>query len=257
MPPKPKKSTDDSADPLSRSIGEQLLDALRNADIMEGFCKTIAPSIQLIVQEIVTTTIKDLLAENRSLQTKVKQVTEDNMALKARLSTVEDRLEEMDRERKATNIIIRGLPEQSFSEISSADGEASGNTRHTSVATSVISMIETELEVKLQPHDIATAFRMRMGKSDKTRPILVKFSSTHLQGSVMAAKKKLRASNKNIYINEHLTQRTGELFALARNQVKQKKIFSAWTFKGQLFIKLSSDISSKPIIIKSKDDLQC
>lgn len=96
----------------------------------------------------------------------------------------------------------------------------------------------------------------KAGRSDQSRPILVKFSSIQVKESIMVAKKKLRSSTKeNIYINEHLTKRTGELFALARNHVKQKKIHSSWTFKGQLFIKHSPDASAKPILIKSKDDL--
>jgi hypothetical protein len=224
--------------------------------VAEALGKAIGPMIALSVKELVSSSIKELLEENKNLRIRLQQVKEDNDQLKSRVLSMEDRLEDLDRERKATNIIIRGLPESSYSERASADGNAeNGSTRHSSVAASVLDMIGVELDIKLQPQDIATAFRMRAGKSDKTRPVLVKFSSTHVQESIMVAKKKLRSSSKQIYINEHLTKRTGELFALARNQVKLKKIHSSWTFKGQVFIKQSPDASAKPILVKSKDDL--
>jgi len=257
MPPKPKKSSDDAPDALpQRSIDEQIVEALCNPDVAEALGKAIGPMIALSVKELVSSSVKELLEENKNLRGRLLKIEEVNDQLKSRVVSLEDRLEDLDRDRKATNIIIRGLPESSYSERTSADGNAeNGSSRHSSVAATVIDMIGVELNIKLQPQDIVTAFRMRAGKSDKSRPVLVKFSSAHVHESIMVAKKKLRSSTNQIYINEHLTKRTGELFALARNQVKQNKIHSSWTFKGQVFIKQSPDASAKPILIKSKDDL--
>lgn len=68
-------------------------------------------------------------------------------------------------------------------------------------------------------------------------------------------KKTLRNSDKQIHISEHLTKTAADLFAKARSFVKEKKCHAAWTFKGQVYIKKTSD-EGKGMLVKSISDLQ-
>ena len=70
----------------------------------------------------------------------------------------------------------------------------------------------------------------------------------------MGAKKGLRQNNRPIYFSDHLTKAAGDLFFAARALVKQRKIHAAWTFNGQVFIRIAND-NTKPLLIKSSADL--
>lgn len=246
-----------------KSIDVQLIEALKNPDVIEALGKAIGSLIILTVEETVknslteiTKTLKDIASDNRALQLQTKKLADENDSLKKRLSSVEERIEFLDRESKQQNIIIRGLPETSYSERGSADGfQDSTTTKHESVGKTVSDMLSKELGIKISDDDMTTAFRMRAGPHDKVRPILVRFSTKQVRDSVMRSKKNLRVNNTPVYISEHLTRSTADLFASARTMVKQGKISASWTYNGQVFIKKTSDLNARPMLIKSANDL--
>lgn len=251
MPPK--------ANPVSTDITSQLLEALKNDSVTEAFAAAIAPSLALSVQEIINKelgqTIKRLVADNKTLSGKVQQLQEENAGLKTRLVSVEERLEVMDRESRGSNIIVRGLPEGSYAERASASGLDTGSVTNLSVANTVCNMFKEEMGLTVHPENIIAAFRMKVGAKDTARPIMVKFSSTKTKESVMRAKKSLREKKSQVFISEHLTKAAADRFAKARALVKQKKIVSAWTYNGNVYIKASSDATARPTIIHAMDDL--
>src|SRR5207244_11212852 len=95
---------------------------------------------------------------------------------------------------------------------------------------------------------------MKAGPRDKIRPVLVKFPSCQIRDKVMGAKKGLRVANKPIYLSDHLTRAAGELFFSARALVKQRQIHAAWTFNGQVYIRIATD-NARPQLVRSSTDL--
>ena len=95
---------------------------------------------------------------------------------------------------------------------------------------------------------------MKRGKKDKFRPIMVKFASRRLRDSIMIAKKNL-SSDSEIFISEHLTKSTTDIFMKARAMKKEKKLHAAWTYKGQVFVRKTDEATSRPTLIKSVQDL--
>ena len=110
------------------------------------------------------------------------------------------------------------------------------------------------MEITISPEEIVSAFRMKAGPRDKIRPLLVRFKSSQIRDKVMGAKKGLRLANKPIYLSDHLTRAAGELFFSALALVKQHKIHDAWTFNGQVYIRITND-NAKPLLIKASNDL--
>lgn len=116
-------------------------------------------------------------------------------------------------------------------------------------------MLKKELNVDISLNEIASAFRMKKGSKDNTRPVMVKFSSLRSKEVVMRAKKQLRVNKRPVFISEHLTKHNADLYNKARSLVKEKKLFSTWSFNGQIFYKISSDASSRPVLLKSFEAL--
>ena len=101
----------------------------------------------------------------------------------------------------------------------------------------------------------STAHRMKAGPKDAIRPIIVRFSSRRIRDTVYRAKKQLKQQSRSIYISEHLTKPSADLFFESRKLVRAKKIFSTWSQNGLIYIKVSSDVASKPKLIKCRTDL--
>lgn len=255
----PGESVEDSDESMSaRSLSDNVIEALKQDDVAAAIGKVVGPIIQETVAKLLETinmNLKQLIDDNKKLADNVNALNEENKVLKARLSMVEGRVEVMERESRQNSIVIRGLPEKSYREVATATGGET-ETRHESVVSNVIEMCQQELNVTIEPEDIAEAFRMRAGPKDKCRPVLVKFSSPRIRQQVMVNKKNLRNSNKNIYISEHLTKPVADMFAKARALVKEKKLFGAWSFKGQLYVKKSTEATARGVLIKSINELQ-
>jgi len=93
--------------------------------------------------------------------------------------------------------------------------------------------------------DISLVHRVRAGKKDKVRPVIVRFTNRRVRDDVCRSRRLLRDSCEHIYISEHLTNATVTLL---------KKLHSAWTQHGQVFAKFTSDPSVKPTSIKCSSD---
>ena len=118
----PSGSLDDSTEStsLQKSLVEQLLEALKHKDVIEVLGKAMAPFAMAMVQESVTNVLDSinsklaqLAEENKKLSNNMNVIIEENKALKSRLTTVEERLEDMEKEKRLKSLIIRGIPETS------------------------------------------------------------------------------------------------------------------------------------------------
>jgi hypothetical protein len=89
--------------------------------------------------------------------------------------------------------------------------------------------------------------------------MVVWFANGHVKMEVLAAKQRLVLpdnGNKKIYINAHLTKQISTVFSSARQLVKNKKLYGAWTRNGRLFVKFVPSHGSKILPIDSSADLE-
>ena len=131
-----------------------------------------------------------------------------------------------------------------------------------SVERTVINLCLDKLGVVVTERDISVAHRIKAGTKEKTRPILVRFSSRRKCDEVYHARRRLFVprdtvvgEHKGVFISEHLTRGVANLFFEARQLVSVKKLGSAWTNKGLLNIKFTKDYGEKPTVIRSMAEL--
>ena len=157
------------------------------------------------------------------------------------------------------NLIIKGLPEQSYAERGtqeSADADQSLQMEsHSAVESTVISFCRDTLHVDISQGDISTAHRLKKGKKDVFRPVIVKFTNRRSRDTVYRAKKQLKGRPNPIFISEHLTKFSSDLFYESRKLFREKKVKSSWTQNCQIFVNLSTDPNAKPVPIKCLADL--
>jgi len=97
---------------------------------------------------------------------------------------------------------------------------------------------------------------LKKGPKDTHRPIIVRFVTKKMRGSVMRAKKILREDGlREIYLSEHLTPTASLLFKETRALVRGKKIASSWTMNGKVFYKKMLTPNEKPTMVSCATDL--
>lgn len=263
------------------SIADDLVQALQNHSVAEALAKALDPYIKLAVQETVEHSLLELnnivqkiTEENKTMRIKSDLLESENENLKKRLTEIEDYLEVVERNEKSHNVIIRGLPEPSYAERSTEgadDDDVAEAEPQPSVEKSVLNLLQKRLNIDAVPDNIISAFRLKGGRNDNTRPILVKFASRKLRDKVLATKRILGAKrnreqsdhgvaqntdeNSKIFISEQLSKKVSDLFFKARELKRKNIVHSTWTRNGKLYIKVSGDPNCKPKQIVGEADL--
>lgn len=211
----------------------------------------IVKSIREMIREEMPGLVKSAVKEEmKTLIGKVSELSEENIRLKARIDAVETQL-------RANNLVIYGLPDASLAEVvatSSGDGtsrERGMNRRDTVQA--IINCCNSKLGANISEGDIHSGYRIP--SKSGPRPIVVTFASKMVRDRVYALRKALHKDRTSkIYINEHLTKPNSEIFARARKLVKDKKLLSAWTWNGHVYLKRGEN--SGPTRVQNLLDLE-
>lgn len=249
------------SDPRVTDILQKLLDPLINLSVEEAIKRHLGP---------IQTAVKDLKQESTRLGNTVARVEAENQLLRSQVEDQAVRLEDLEIYSRSHDIIVRGLPESSSAERATASATDSSNlssNSYQSVENSILALCNNTLSVPTTPKDILVAHRLKAGKNDKFRPVIVRFASRKIRDDIYRAKKKLFQPRDNeqrqdgqhvrVYITEHLTRKNSDVYFEARNLVKAKRLAFAWTYNGLTNVKLSSDVQEKPTVIRSAEDLQC
>jgi len=94
------------------------------------------------------------------------------------------------------------------------------------------------LLVRLAIGDISIAHRLTKGIKDKVRSLVVRFTNRRSCDLVLHAKKLLRTDpGECVFISKQLTRMASNIFYEARNRVKERKLFAAWTTNGRVYVK--------------------
>lgn len=241
---------------------DDLIEALLDPRVAAAIIKLMDPSID----EALKRHLAPIRLELRELKSATERFEKERTALEGKISSVvavnvelERRLEELERYSRRDNLIISGLPEGSYAEAGTSSTATSTSNHPTESSTTtervVHKFLTDTMGLDVQPGDITIAHRLKKGKSDNTRPIIVRLVNKRVRDSILRAKKSLRNTpNSNIFISEHLTQAASKLLFEARRLVRGKKIASAWTQNGRVFFKYKlEDVVG--IMAKSVDDL--
>lgn len=263
-----------SANKPPSPLCEELIEALLDPRLVEAFHKALSPLIAKSIDAAIaplakqldgmTGTLREVKAENVRLTKRCEAVEKENERLDKVVAEHGRRLEDMEAYSRTDNLIIRGLPESSAAERAtdapSLDGGAHGGAHalregHEAVESSVLTFFNRTLGVNVLPQDISVAHRIKAGKSDKVRPVIVRFANRKARNDVYRARTQLKGANNTVFIAEHLTKATSELFFEARKLLREKKVYGAWTQNGLVNVRFSPDKSVRASVVRSVADL--
>ena len=260
---------------------EDFLDALLDSRVVNAIAQALAPLITTSIETAIDRKLGELISSVRTLENKyatLKSVTDDlkqeNTQLNQQLTAQLVRIDDLESYSRIDNLIIKGLPEQGFSERATPAFTDSCSVRssesHESVESTFIKFCQDTLNVTVSRSDISSAHRMRPGQKDTVRPIIVRFANRRTRDKIYRARKMLKRdrptasdqtqpiqrTSQPVYISEHLTKAASDLFFEARQLVREKRFFSTWTQNGQVHVRISSDASTKPKVVKCHEDIK-
>lgn len=243
-------------DDLRELLVARLTESL--APIVERMCNRFVEAFSAKLDILVEKSAKELITKHCETQTqKLIALEETNEALRTRLDQAEAGA-------RLNNLLIHGLEESmeltGYGDskmdqlVPRADREAS---------QAVVALCNMRLGLTISEADISTAYRIPRRGKDRHRPLIVKFVSQRIRNMVYRARTTLKKSSHGngdsiIYINEHLSFHNAQIYAKARSLIKEKKAVSAWTFGGNVFIRLTEGQDEKPrrmTTLKNIDEL--
>jgi FtsZ-binding cell division protein ZapB len=260
----------------SATTADDILASLTDAKVLDGLGKALAPIIAQAIEANLTRRIEELTVKVNSLEGTVKTLTDSNVLLvnkqngferevadlQKRLRETEGRVEDTETYSRAHDLIIRGLPEDSY-----AQRAQSGSTTGSATATAessvvledaIIQLCHQSMGVDIDRRDISVAHRLRASNKDKFRPVIIRFTSRRVRDTIFRAKRELKSLPKEspIFIAEHLTKTASTLFFEARKLVRDNKLSAAWTMNGLVNVKKTDTAAERPTVVRNLQELE-
>ena len=190
---------------------DDLIEALSSPRVSDAIFKCIKPSLSLAIDEAINKFIAPLqktietlkkdavktATETLALTETVARVEQENVCLRQLVDAQGVRVEEMERYSRRDNLIISGLPEGSYAEAATnANDDTPEPNTESSLATekSVLKLFRETMGLQLTADDITVAHRLKKGKKDTHRPIIVRLVNKRTRDTILKAKKSLRNS---------------------------------------------------------------
>lgn len=201
--------------------------ALDNENVCNGLRRAMQPLTDPIEQKL----------DNSIQRIDNLEISADETASK--ITTIEDKLEDLEQYSRKNNVRIVGLPESS--------------TEYENTPDKVLSFIYDTMKIDINKYDIGNAHRLGRKMRDTTRVVIVQFSTNLMKQQIMRNRKCLKDIPENIYVNDDLTKTRALLFKETRGCVRNKKLSTTWTRDGIVYAKLHE--TSQPKRIDSLEDL--
>lgn len=224
---------------------EDLIIALRDPRVLDALAGVFEAKLLSVVDEL-----------KKDNERKASQITK----LQGDLQSATSRIEALETYTRRDNLLITGLPVETFAEAASTHGAEETSPRgaehNLTVERSVLKLFNEQLGVAIKPSDISIAHRLRTRSNIPGPPTtIVRFTNRKARETVYAARRNLRNAPTRIYVNEDLSKTTADLFRQARQLVRTKCIHSAWTSSCAVYIKESGDPNCRPRKISTVADL--
>ncbi|CAG4968981.1 unnamed protein product [Parnassius apollo] len=142
---------------------------------------------------------------SESINEKLTALVEENKNLKTEVKILHVKIKQMEEHRRKNNIFVFGVKEEQHNE---------------SLVESTIKLLEKNMNIHIDLHELNNAYRLGEKKDNKPRPILVTFTTNWRRNEVLKNKKKL---DSGIYIKEDLSKETLEKRKRLLPQLKEER----------------------------------
>ena len=230
----------------TKNVADELVAALRDPRVADAISGAVSEKLRPFLDELAA-----LRAENNAQAAKISKLESD-------LQKANSRVDELETYTRRDNLIISGLPVESYAEATSSTDQDGRGESSDGTEKSILKLFNDQLKVNVTPSDVSVAHRLRKrgGSSAANNgppAVIVRFTNRKTRDRVYNARRELRNMSSRIFINEDLNQATNKIFFHARHLVKSRTIHSAWTYTGNVFIKETS--ASRPKRVTSTDEL--
>ena len=199
---------------------------------------------------------KEMTSEIKKLQDRVELLETDLKKKSRRIERLEFESSKKDCHIKAIKLQVDEFQQRGYDQSLQWVGvpECKDESEDTK---QILKLSKDKLGIKLKSSDLIEVKRLGKKRESKTRNIVMKFKDKSVRDKVFECRKKSIVDpnpKNNIYINDRLTQHRQGLLYSARNLVKAKKLYAAWSQYGNILIRKSE--SSKILEVKDHSDLK-
>lgn len=241
------------------SKSEDLIESLCDDRVINALTSKMAQSFNEVIDSKlnelkldITNAVQETL--DNLITSKIKEISSP---LYDKINILEQRVNQLESINYQKDLLIFGYKPPTND--SNDEGNVTPSTN--SIIPSILDLLKSDLNLHYSSKDINYAFYMKKKEVNKSysSPILVSFSTTGIKQEILqrvrlVRKQSLKSNTySRIYYNERLTKSNQEILFQARSLLKDRKIISTWTFKGDVYIK--KELTSLPMKIISLNQL--
>ncbi len=213
-------------------------------------CEEMEETIESMKKEIssIKEEREELKVENRKMKRKIERCEYKLSRQTSKIEELETKIDEIEQKHLDRDIQIVGLPE-----IIEAEGQENSDEEE---MKSIVKLVSEKMDMTLKANNIEKIYRLGKKKADRPRDVVVRFKTNITKNKIIKKRKSTINSpdpQKNVYINDHLTEKRRNILYATRRLVKQKRIFAAWSQQGNILIRLTEN--DPPVHIKSHEQL--
>lgn len=198
--------------------------------------------------------VEALSSQQEQLLSKVALLEQENSEYKTRVSSLEDKVELLERNARCTTLEIRNLPKlkdegkdvliNTMINLNSTinPGQPLHETEIKNIFRNKVNTVVIDFTTVLRKENIIRRFKF-FNKTKRENKELA-LNSQHL---------KLPGAPQTIFVFEYLTGKARHLFYLAREHVKTGKLFATWTSSGRIYVK--KEEGSSPVHVAKEPEL--
>ncbi len=201
--------------------------------------------------------IATMSADLASRDKRIADLHDENNRLKADMSALQLKNDELEGYSRRDNLILTGIP-ATTAEVAGANNSSDSSS---TLVKKVIDVVNHGMNLQLKPEDISTAHRLPSRNSGSSQPgsvstsaVIVRFVRRCVRDDVFRAKRALKTANLGfrLFVNEDLSPHTQKIFHGARFKLRNKLVQGAWTMNGKVYVKSNSGQTTH---IKSLNEL--
>ncbi len=185
--------------------------------------------------------IEALKKENLKMKRSLEKIKFHLECKDVQIEEMKLKLDQVEQNQYDKNVRIVGMPEP--------NGEIND-------LESIQKLAKTTFAMNVEKNDVVEIYRLgKVTDRKKTRDLIVKFRKKSTRDQFYNNRKKLMPNEeqKNVFINDHLTEQRANIFFEARRLVKARKLHSAWSQRGNILVR--TEETDKPRQIRSHKQL--
>ena len=221
------------APPTRQNEIEELKRAL---DFQSGELSNITKKLEVITEMMV----------------EIKELKQQNIDKDKQIADLERRLDDCEQYSRINDLIVSGLKTTppSYARAAATSLEEPTESDIASIEDQVIAFLDKK-GIQVDKEDIEACHPLSRKNNKDSPAIIIRFISRKRKSETLKQGKKLKGSN--VYLNEHLTKRNGEIARKARFLRKQAKIQGTWTTNCKIYIKLNGETPEEAKVLLIKD----